>query len=124
MGCLESGKDSDVLEEYLTKYDCKGGKASASRETTANALTKHYCRNYANSEKWFCNIMGKHMNFVSGSMSVSRNQALYLLGGGQLKRSSDGAPMKFSVTAIGLDKLVPANPDENGGNSKSFTSKT
>ena len=42
-------------------------------------------------------------------------------GGGQLKRSTDRDPMKCLVTAIGLDELVPANPDENGGNSKSFT---
>ena len=61
------------------------------------------------------------MNFVSGRISASCNQALYLLGGWQLKLSSDGAPMRFSVTEIGLDELVPANPEENGGNSKSFT---
>ena len=65
--------------------------------------------------------MVKHRNFVSDGMSVSRNQSMYLLGGGQLKRSSDGAPMKCLVTSIGLDELVPANLDENGGNSKSFT---
>ena len=121
MGCLESGKGSDVLEEYLNKYACKVGKASASHENTANALTEHYCKNYNNSEKGFRNLMGKHMNFVSGSMSVSRYQALYLLGGGQFKRSTDGSPMKCLVTATGLDELVPANPDENGGNLNSFT---
>ena len=94
MGCFESGKGSDVLEEYLTKYACKGGEASASHETTTNALTEHYCKNDDNSEKSFRNLMGKHMNFVSGSMSVSRDQALYLLGGEQLKRSTDGSPKK------------------------------
>ena len=94
MGCLESGKGSDVLEEYLTKYACKGGEASASHETTTNALTDHYCKNDNRSEKGFHTLMGKHMNFVSGSMSVSCDQALYLLGGGQFKRSSDRAPMK------------------------------
>ena len=65
--------------------------------------------------------MVKHRNFVSDGMSVSRNQSMYLLGGGQLKRSSDRSHMKCSVTAIGLDELVPANPDKNGGNSKYFT---
>ena len=60
------------------------------------------------------------MNFVSGSVSVYHTQALYLFGGGHIKQSSDGAPIKCSVTAIGLDELVPANPDENGGNSKYF----
>ena len=121
MGCLESGKGSSVLGGYLIKYACKGGEASASHETTANTLTDHYCKNDDNSEKGFRNLMGKHMNFVSGSMLVSRNQALYFLGGGQLKRNTDGAPIKFSVTAIGLGELVPAKPDKNGGNLKSFT---
>ena len=123
MGCLGPGKGSDVLEECLTKYACKGGEDSASHETNANALTEHYCKNDDNSEKGFCNLMGNHMTFVSGSMSVSQDQDLYLLGGGQLKRSTEGAPIKCSLTAIGLDELVPSNPDENGGNSKSFTWK-
>ena len=49
MGCLESGRGSDILEEYFTKYSCKDGKSSASHETDGNVLTEHYCKNDDNS---------------------------------------------------------------------------
>jgi hypothetical protein len=103
MGCLEHGKSHDVLEEYLTKYTCKGGDNSNSHEETIRTVTDKYCSGIDNASKSLRSLMGKQMNQVSSGMSITRDQCQYMLGGGNLKRNTCGSPLKCSVTSVSLD---------------------
>ena len=66
---------------------------SKSWEAILRAITKEYCSRDSNKDKNLKALVAKHMNEISGSMSIPRDQAAYLLSGGIMKRNSFGTPL-------------------------------
>ena len=114
MGGLEHHNGLHIAEEYVTSYACKGGENSANWEETSRAVTEEYCRRQGNESRTIRSLLGKHMNVITGGMTVTRDQSQFVLSGGLLKRSSQGTPLKCSVTSVELDELGTNNTDENG----------
>jgi hypothetical protein len=74
----------------MTGYQCKGGKSTQAWEAAMHSLTTAYCSNLDNEHKTVRSLIGKHMHDLPKSISVSRDQSQFLLGGGLLKRTSIG----------------------------------
>ena len=114
MGGLEHHNGLHIVEEYVTSYACKGGENSANWEETSRTVTEEYCQRQGNEARTIRSLLGKHMNVITGGMTVTRDQSQFLLGGGLLKRSSQGTPLKCSVNSVELDELGTNDTDENG----------
>ena len=68
-------------------------------------ITDVYCDDPDNATKTICNLVRKHMNKIIAGFSIAKEQALYILGGGALKRSSCGKPLKCSVIGMAVEDL-------------------
>ena len=117
-GGLEHFSRAHVCEEYITSYNCKGGESSHNWEVTSHAVTEEFCSREQNQDKTVRSLLGKHMNEVTCGMSITQDQAQYVLGGGMLKQNSYGSPLKCSVTQIDISNI--GNME---GESKSFNWK-
>lgn len=102
---LEHHTGVDMAEEYATSYACKGGENSANWESVSQTITEEYCSRPENGERSIRSLVGKHMNEISKNMSVTRDQSQFILGGGIMKRSSLGTPLKCSVSSIDVSDL-------------------
>ena len=105
MGGLEQHNGVHIIEHYITGYSCKGGEMSSNWQSNLRAITKEYCSRDDNKSKNLKSLVAKHLNEIAGSMTVSRDQASYLLGGGIMKRNSFGTPLKCSVHDVSLESL-------------------
>ena len=114
MGGLEHHNGLHIAEEYTTSYACKGGENSANWEATSRAVTEEYCQRQGNETRTIRSLLGKHMNVITGGMTITRDQSQFVLSGGSLKRSSQGTPLKCSVNSIDLDGLGRNQADEDG----------
>ena len=65
-----------------------------------------YCKRPDTQERTVCSLVGKQMNIISGSMSISQDQTQFQAAGGVLKRNSCGTPRKCSVSKQTLDTLT------------------
>ena len=110
--CRRSGLDAanslHIINRYLTSYCCKGGKNSAHWEKASRSLIDAYCSTSGNEGKTIRSVVSKIMLQVSGSMSMPRDQALFLAAKGFLKRSSHGAILKCSVTSAPIQDIAQA----------------
>ena len=105
MGGLEHHNGVYIAEQYATSYTCKGGESSANWEATSAAITDEYCNRECNEARTLHSLMGKHMNEITNGMSITRDQSQYILGGGKMKRSSIGTPLKCSLKFHGFRRF-------------------
>jgi hypothetical protein len=77
-----------------------------------------YCSNPDNQSQTIWCLMGKMTSDISRGMSITKDQTCFLLGGGVLKRSSYGTPMKCSISTVPLRLTAEseANNNHNPGN--------
>jgi len=111
-GGLEHFNASHIINQYLTSYQCKGGKSTEEWKHKLNLITESFCSDENNGNKTLRSLIGKHMHDIPKSISVTRDQSQYVLGGGILKRTTYGSIRKCSVTTSYWDDLVHAS-DEN-----------
>ena len=90
MGGLEHHYGVDIIEKYVNKYCCKGGENSSDWDSAVSVLTNMYCKRPDTQERTICSLVGKQMNVISGSMSISQDQAQFQAAGGVLKHNSCG----------------------------------
>lgn len=102
---LDHWNASQCLNRYATGYSCKGDANPAEWLRTREQLTDRYCNDPGNDNKTFRNVVAKHMSEIASGMNVSKDQALYCISGGMLKRSSMGNQLKCSVTSIEVSEL-------------------
>jgi hypothetical protein len=113
-GCagLEHHNGAYIAERYLSGYQCKGDVNSDVWETSLRSLTEDFCSKDGNSDKTVRSLMAKHMNEITSTMSSPKDQQVYMLAGGLLKRSVGGTLRKCSVTAEFIeDFAVGANEE-------------
>ncbi len=103
---LEHHTGLDMVEEYGCSYSCKGGENSANWQSVSRTITEEYCARPGNGDRSIRSLVAKHMNEISKNMSVTRDQSQFLLGGGSLKRSSVGTPLKCSVSSMDVSELA------------------
>ena len=82
------------------------------RTSVANVLG---CSVNNNANKTLRNLMGKSMNDITRGEEISKDQALYLLSGGVLERTSVANVLGCSVNTISVDELGEAELDEQAG---------
>jgi hypothetical protein len=109
-GGLEHHNGLYTVLKYMTGYQCKGGKSTQAWETAMHSLTTAYCSNLDNEHKSLRSLIGKHMHDLPKSISISRDQSQFLLGGGMLKRTSIGQIRRCSVSSEFLESF---GDDEN-----------
>ena len=102
---LEHHNGSYIMAMYATSYHCKGGENSQNWEAASRSVTNEYCNRTGNETRTLRSLMGKHMSEITRGMSLSKDQCLFLLGGGILKRSSRGKPYTCSVSSLEIDQL-------------------
>eukprot|EP00956_Cyclotella_meneghiniana_P014574 scaffold21883_cov60-Cyclotella_meneghiniana.AAC.2 len=111
-GGLEHHNGAHIVLRYVTGYCCKGNTNSEEWETSLRSLTEKYCEKEGNQEKTVKSLIAKHMNEITNTMSCSKDEVVYQVGGGLYKRSPGELKMKCSVTAQFVDRLG----DNNEGN--------
>ena len=105
----------------MTKYQTKGAKHSENSKKMLKEIMDAYCNDARNVDKTVRSVMGKHMNETTKGMSVPKDQAVFCLAGGLLKRSKIGSTMKCSVNTIPIEDLhVAVGPDEVEPTSQAF----
>ena len=109
MGGLEQHNGTFVVLNYICGYACKGNSNPRHTNMILSNITDAYCCREDTSNKTLRSLIGKHMNQISGSISISRDQSQFMLSGGKLKHNSAGTPRKCSVSSIPVDFLVDNN---------------
>ena len=124
---LEHYNGSNLLDAYVTGYCTKGNDNPKDWADAQKAITKAYCEREGNEGKCLRNLVAKHMNEIVGNMEFSKDQALYLNGGGVIKRLTKGDRLKASVNPemdasdLGADAIAEARGEEAPSrNSKKF----
>ena len=86
-----------------------------------DAITDAYCDDERNVDKTVRSLIGKHMNEITNGMSIPKDQAVFCLGGGLLKRSDIGSTLKCSINMIPLEDLhVILGSEEEQRKAKAF----
>ena len=116
---LEHQCGAGLWIRYMTKYQCKGPKDSKHAKKMREEITDTYCNDERSVDKTVRRLIGKHMNEITNGMSIPKDQAVFCLGGGLLKRSDIGSIMKCSINMIPLEDLHVAlgaePPETNAG---------
>ena len=112
-GGLEYSYGSHCFSEYATKYVSKGGYHSLEWKDTVDQITAAYCDDNKNVDKTLRSLMGKQMNVITQGVDTPKDQALYQLGGGKLKRLSLGTPLSCSFNSVLVDEVGVSN-DQGG----------
>jgi PIF1 helicase. len=122
MGGLEHFNASHTINQYLTSYQCKGGKSTDEWKHKIQQLTESFCSDVSNEEKSIRSLIGKHMHDIPKAMSVTRDQSQFMLGGGILKRTSYGTIRRCSVSSLYWEDLLDCQSigAEGGTNPKRF----
>ena len=97
---LEQYSSSECINRYVTSYNTKGNKSSASWTNTLYDLTK----DASTSARSLFSITFKFMNEMSKSRSLSRDEASFVLAGGKLPYNTMPT-YKASVKNVDLDEL-------------------
>jgi hypothetical protein len=97
---LEHYNGAHIIEIYTAGYQCKVNQQSQILSNTSNHLMNMYCSNPDNQSQTILSLMGKMMSDISRGMSITKDQACFILRGGVLKRSSYGTPMKCSASTV------------------------
>lgn len=112
-GGLEHYNGAHILNEYLTKYHTKGTSNSRNFAECQRSITEDYCNRDNNEDLTVRSLMAKHMAEVTKSISAPKDQAIYLLAQGKLKRrSGEGSVKKCSVSSHYISDI--ANNIEGG----------
>ena len=78
-------------------------------EETLNIVTQAFCDDNANIDKTLRSLVEKQMNVITQGIDTPKDQALYQLDGGVLKRISRGTPLSCSLNGINLDDVGVAD---------------
>ena len=65
MGGLGHFNTANIIEDYLTSYNCKGGANSENWESVTKILTSQYCDKPVNENKTIRSLVGKNMSELS-----------------------------------------------------------
>jgi hypothetical protein len=87
---LEHYNGAHIIEIYTTGYQCKGNQQLQTWSKTSNHLMNMYCSNPDNQSRTIWSLMGKMMSDISRGMSITKDQACFILGGGVLKNLLTG----------------------------------
>ena len=102
-------------------YQTKGAKHTENAKQMQEQITDAYCDDKRNVEKTVQSVISKHMNEITNGMSIPKDQAVFCLGGGLLKRSEIGSTMKCSISMIPVEDLhVALGPKDAARNTKAF----
>ena len=112
---LEQWNATHQINRYVCGYSCKGNSNSRELTETVNDLVTQYVAHPDNANKTLRNLMGKSMNDITRGEEISKDQALYLLSGGVLERTSVANVLGCSVNTISVDELGEAELDEQAG---------
>lgn len=113
-GGLEHHNGAHIVLQYVTGYCCKGDMNSEEWETSMRSLTEKYCEIEGNEEKTVKSLIAKHMSEISNTMSCPKDEVVYGLAGGLLKRSPGALNLKCSVTAQFVERLGDSNQGTDG----------
>ena len=74
MGGLEHFNATNIIEDYLTSYNCTGGANSENWESVTKIVTSQYCYKPINENKTIRSLVGKRLSEVSLSMPITSDQ--------------------------------------------------
>ena len=105
-GCagLEQYTASHLLEDYVTKYNTKGGVNSDNWNVPFKSIIKDYTDS-GNSDKTARSVYAKYMNEIIKLVSKTQDECVYLLSGGLLSTNTVQTK-KCSVNTIDLKKIT------------------
>ena len=103
---LDPANSLHIVNRYLTSYCCKGGHSSAHWCNASQSIIMAYCSQEGNESKTLRSIVAKLMLEISQSMTMARDQALFLGAGGKLKKGL--TVVKTSVSATSTSDLSAA----------------
>ena len=106
LGGLEHYHCLQSLSAYLTQYECKGNKSSSEWKEVLTSLNDTFCNDENNANKTVRSLIGKQMNEVMRAKSVSKDQSVFQLSGGKLKRTSAKYMFRCSLTSMDLNEFA------------------
>ena len=102
---LNAANSLHIINRYLTSYCCKGGQSLGNWKQSSQLVIQEYCKRDGNENKRLRSIVAKLMLEISAAMTIPRDQALFLGGGGLLKRTSHGTIGKASVSSTTISEI-------------------
>lgn len=106
LGGLEHYHCLQSLSAYLTQYECKGNESSSEWKDVLTSLNDTFCNDDNNANKTVRSLIGKQMNEVMRAKSVSKDQSVFQLSGGKLKRTSAKYMFRCSLTSMDLNEFA------------------
>lgn len=105
---LDQFHGSEIMENYVISYQCKGQESSAHWDAVLRSIAERHISTDRGDRSWR-SLIASYMNEISASRSVPKDKAVFLLSQGKLTFSPGSNVKMCSVSSVPLDSF--ANPD-------------